>query len=95
MKLITGAKYDTTTLTLTGWTDGDGSGSDGYHVGDYFRDGRYYLGPDVHGIEPEFAAPDGSQRNPGQSDTTEYRQMDGDEIAAHRANGTMDAPAAD
>jgi hypothetical protein len=57
MKLITGAKYDTTTLTLTGWTDGDGSGSDGYHVGDYFRDG-VYLGPDQHGIEPEFAAPD-------------------------------------
>lgn len=34
----------------------------------------------------------GPQRNPGQSDKTEYRQMDDEEIAAHRANGTMDAP---
>ncbi len=35
----------------------------------------------------------GAQRNPGQPDKREYRQMDDEEIAAHRANGTMDAPA--
>ena len=58
MKLITGAKYDTTTLTLTGWT-GDAD-TDGYHVGDYFRDG-VYLGPDDDGVEPEFAAPADAQ----------------------------------
>ena len=55
MKLTKGEKYDTDALAFTGWTEGDGSGSDGYHVCDYFHDG-VYLGPDQHGIEPEFEA---------------------------------------
>lgn len=38
----------------TGWTEGDGSGHEGYQVADYFdRNGRY-LGPDCHGVEPTF-----------------------------------------
>lgn len=32
----------------------------------------------------------GLQRNPGQHDTVEYRMLDEEEIAAHRANGDMD-----
>jgi hypothetical protein len=38
------------TLRCIGWTDGDGTGHEGYSVADYFSDG--YLGPDTHGIEP-------------------------------------------
>lgn len=41
-------------LTLVGWTEGDGSGHDGYDAGSYFADGEY-LGPDAHGIEPIFS----------------------------------------
>ncbi len=41
-------------LTLAGWTDGDGTGHDGYDAGAYFDAGEY-LGTDVHGIEPVFA----------------------------------------
>lgn len=36
----------------------------------------------------------GSQRNPGEHDTVEYRMLDDDEIERHRQNGTMDAPEA-
>lgn len=32
----------------------------------------------------------GSQKNPGEHDTVEYRMLDADEIAALRANGDMD-----
>jgi hypothetical protein len=42
------------TARMTGWTTGDGTGSEGYNVADYFRDGKY-LGADEHGIEPIFA----------------------------------------
>lgn len=56
MKLTKGNKYDPETLTCIGWTQGDGSGYDGYNVADYFRDG-IYLGADAHGIEPEFHQP--------------------------------------
>jgi hypothetical protein len=55
MTLTKGNKYDLATLDCTGWTEGDGSGHEGYHVSDYFRDG-VYLGADEHGIEPTFAA---------------------------------------
>jgi len=41
-------------LTLVGWTEGDGSGHEGYQYLDYFRDG-VYVGPDAHGIEPVFS----------------------------------------
>jgi hypothetical protein len=49
----TGAADPRMTAPVIGWTEGDGSGHDGYNVADYFRDGRY-LGPDEHGIEPIF-----------------------------------------
>lgn len=55
MKLTKGNTYDLATLTCTGWTEGDGSGSDGYNVSDYFDSAGRYLGPDEHGIEPIFA----------------------------------------
>lgn len=41
-------------LTLTGWTEGNGSGHDGYDAGSYFAGGEY-LGADEDGIEPIFA----------------------------------------
>jgi hypothetical protein len=51
-KLTTGRQYDLGSLRLTGWTVGDGTGHEGYTIGDYFdADGRY-LGADCHGIEP-------------------------------------------
>ena len=37
-----------------GWSTGDGSGSDGYQVADYFDSRGRYRGPDAHGIEPIF-----------------------------------------
>ncbi len=40
---------------VIGWTVGDGSGHEGYHVEDYFDPTTgEYLGPDAHGIEPIF-----------------------------------------
>ena len=39
------------TIRCAGWTEGDGSGHDGYNVADYFPGGKYQ-GPDAHGIEP-------------------------------------------
>ncbi len=50
--LTQGTVYEIESLTLHGWTTGDGSGHEGYHVGDYFDAGGRYLGPDQHGIEP-------------------------------------------
>ena len=50
--LTPGTRYDVDTLTLLGWTEGDGSGHEGYHVADYFAPDGAYLGPDQHGIEP-------------------------------------------
>lgn len=52
--LIKGNKYDVTTLTCTGWTEGDGSGHDGYNVSDYFAADGTYRGADADGIEPLF-----------------------------------------
>ena len=37
-----------------GWTEGDGTGHDGYNVADYFDSRGCYRGPDAHGIEPIF-----------------------------------------
>ena len=34
----------------------------------------------------------GSQRNPGEHDSVEYRQLDKEEIAWHIANGSMESP---
>ena len=33
---------------LIGWTEGDGSGSEGYNVADYFDAKGRYLGADEH-----------------------------------------------
>ena len=44
--------YDVESLTLVGWTEGDGTGADGYMLAEYFDDDGRYLGPDMHGIEP-------------------------------------------
>jgi len=46
---------ETDGLTFAGWSEGDGTSTDGYHAGDYFVDGQY-LGADEHGIEPRYAA---------------------------------------
>lgn len=53
-KLIQGAVYDTDALTFTGWTEGDGSGHEGYSCWDYFDAECRYRGADSHGIEPLF-----------------------------------------
>lgn len=50
--LITGKAYDWQTLDHAGWTEGDGSGFEGYNFGDYFDANGCYLGADQHGIEP-------------------------------------------
>lgn len=54
MKLEKGRSYDTVGLQFEGWTEGDGSGHEGYHVADYFTDDGIYLGPDEYGVEPLF-----------------------------------------
>ncbi len=54
MKLDTGKIYDLDNLALIGWTDGNGSGHEGYNIADYFDHNGEYLGPDQNGIEPEF-----------------------------------------
>ncbi len=46
-----GERYEPESLLLAGWTEGDGSGTEGYNLYDYFAAG-IYLGPDQHGIEP-------------------------------------------
>ena len=53
-KLQAGKSYDTATLVLVGWTAGDGSGSEGYSVENFFDANGKYLGADAHGIEPIF-----------------------------------------
>lgn len=50
--LETGRKYDANLLTFAGWTAGDGTSTEGYHMVDYFATDGSYLGPDKHGIEP-------------------------------------------
>lgn len=52
IELTKGNKYDVSTIVFTGWTDGDGTGHDGYNVSDYFAADGTYRGPDEHGIEP-------------------------------------------
>lgn len=51
-KLEQGKQYDLSTLQLIGWTEGDGSGSEGYTLADYFDADGTYRGADVCGIEP-------------------------------------------
>lgn len=50
--LVVGRQYDVSALRLLGWTEGDGTGAEGYCLGDYFDAYGHYLGPDAHGIEP-------------------------------------------
>lgn len=52
MNLIKGQKYEASLLRVIGWTDGNGSGSDGYSLADYFATSGEYLGADANGIEP-------------------------------------------
>jgi hypothetical protein len=47
-----GQAYDVASLRCMGWTDGDGSGYEGYDYATYFDGSGRYLGPDAHGIEP-------------------------------------------
>lgn len=54
MKMTRGTKYDISKLTCTGWTEGDGTGHDGYDWTTYFHNG-VYIGEDENGIEPLFA----------------------------------------
>jgi hypothetical protein len=46
-------------LKLIGWTVGDGSGSTGYKLSEYFDNDGRYLGPDWFGIEPIVEVSDG------------------------------------
>jgi hypothetical protein len=55
--LTIGTVYDVE-LALTlheGWTYGDGSGHEGYHVEHYFDKDGCYLGADDYDIEPLFS----------------------------------------
>lgn len=52
MTLMQGKLYTISHLVLLGWTDGDGSGAEGYNLLDYFDYEGRYLGADQHGIEP-------------------------------------------
>lgn len=59
MKLITGQKYDRSTLTFTGWTAPDPRNAapdviEGYHIDHYFSTDGTYKGPDEFGVEPTF-----------------------------------------
>jgi hypothetical protein len=57
MILEKGKKYNVKEMLsryLT-WTDGDGSGSEGYSVDCYFDLDGTYLGADQYGIEPVFS----------------------------------------
>ena len=51
-ELVKGEKYDVNNLELIGWTEGDGTDTAGYHIGDYFDADNKYRGADLHGIEP-------------------------------------------
>ncbi len=54
---VEGERYAVADLRLMHWTDGDGTGTEGYVLADYFdREGRY-RGPDAHGIEPIVSGP--------------------------------------
>lgn len=50
--LVTGQRYDLSRMTCIGWTEGDGSGHEGYSWTEYFDADGVYRGPDQHGIEP-------------------------------------------
>lgn len=52
ISLIAGQQYDLDALILIDWTDGDGSGAEGYRLIDYFEADGTYIGADQHGIEP-------------------------------------------
>lgn len=56
MKLEKGKRYDIGQLQCVDWTEGDGTGHDGYNWHDYFDAGGTYLGPDPSGIEPVLEA---------------------------------------
>lgn len=51
-KPVLGQRYDIATLQCVDWTEGDGSGHDGYNWRDYFDASGVYRGPDDCHIEP-------------------------------------------
>ncbi len=53
--LVKGMKYNVKSLSLIGWTVGDGSGAEGYTLENYFDAEGTYRGPDICGIEPIIA----------------------------------------
>lgn len=92
MKLTKGTNYDISELTCTGWTEGDGSGHEGYDWTSYFRDGAY-LGADEDGIEPIFAEPETTtfhKSNFGRFGDNLPCDLDG--YAHTTAEGWMNAP---
>jgi hypothetical protein len=60
-----GNTYNLSSLKFVGWSDGDGTGHDGYAVEYYFDARGCYLGPDEHGIEPMFETLLEAQENDG------------------------------
>lgn len=46
---------DVLLMQFTGWTEGDGTGHEGYRVEDFFEADGTYRGPDASGIEPMVA----------------------------------------
>ncbi len=52
MTLEAGKRYDIEQLQCIDWTEGDGTGHEGYNWRDYFDANGVYLGPDPSGIEP-------------------------------------------
>lgn len=85
MTLTKGTKYDVASLTCTGWTDGDGSGHEGYNVSDYFAADGAYRGADEHGIEPTFSLRDGAMTNKS------FRCSDGFVTKTIAANSAQEA----
>ena len=51
-RLQEGEQYDVSKIALAGWSEGDGSGSEGYFLADYFEADGTYKGADWTGIEP-------------------------------------------
>jgi hypothetical protein len=86
-KLTTGRQYDLGSLRLVDWTDGDGTGHEGYTLADYFDGDGKYLGPDGCGIEPivEIATHTWTVRT--DADMTEIVAADIDSAAVAWADG--------
>lgn len=49
-------KYNFRQLDFLGWSEGDGTETEGYYFSDYFAPDGTYKGADAHGIEPIVSA---------------------------------------